>query len=239
MSNSVKAAYLGLDETDRSARRSSNYTDWPGFTVAAVAEMPTALSSGTGLYGEYYDNSILTNLKLKRIDATIDFTWGKGSPEPWIDKDTFSVRWTGTVEPKTYGSYTFSTSSDDGVRLWVNGRLLIDNWETEAVVRNQPPLSSCRPGRKYDSSWNIVDDPGDASISLLWSPPARNQGDHSHEPTLPAHPQYSASRRSVSPIAARELACPVNRRRPGSVSDRRNAPRCPGPLSCSAPRRHG
>jgi len=53
-----------------------------------------------------------------RIDPCIDFDWGEGTPDQSIGKDTYSVRWTGKVEPRYSETYTFYTVTDDGVRLW-------------------------------------------------------------------------------------------------------------------------
>lgn len=76
----------------------------------------------------YFNNADLTSPVLTRSDSTINFDWGKSSPATGVDPSTFSVRWTGHVKP-TYGeTYTFYTTADDGVRLWVNGQLLIDRW---------------------------------------------------------------------------------------------------------------
>ena len=85
----------------------------------------------TGLLGEYYDVSELTNptaLKMSRIDDNVNFNFGFESPDASIDQNTYSIRWTGYIRPTVSGSYTFKTLSDDGVRLTVDGKQLIDNW---------------------------------------------------------------------------------------------------------------
>jgi hypothetical protein len=80
------------------------------------------------LTGAYYDNQDLTNLKLTRIDSTVNFNWGNGAPDPAVASDTFSVRWTGSVLADAAETYTFYTITNDGARLWVDGQLIIDNW---------------------------------------------------------------------------------------------------------------
>jgi hypothetical protein len=92
-----------------------------------VGEATDAVTT-TGLQGQYYDNADFTNLKLTRVDPTINFNWGSGAPAYGMGADTFSVRWTGKIRPTTTETYTFATTSDDGVRLWVNGKLVIDDW---------------------------------------------------------------------------------------------------------------
>ena len=60
----------------------------------------------------------------------MDFNWGTGSPDPSIGADTFSVCWQGEVEPQYTETYTFYVYTDDGVKLWVDGQLLINDWGT-------------------------------------------------------------------------------------------------------------
>ena len=80
---------------------------------------------------EYYDNPRLQGpATLTRDDAGIDFDWGYGSPGPGIPHDGFSVRWSGTINLNA-GLYRFTTTTDDGVRLWVNGHNLIDQWHDQ------------------------------------------------------------------------------------------------------------
>jgi RNase P/RNase MRP subunit p29 len=77
--------------------------------------------------GEYYNHVNLTGAPKVRNDKKIDFDWGYGSPMKGINADNFSVRWTRRLdfEAKTY---RFHVRVDDGVRLWVDGQLLIDQW---------------------------------------------------------------------------------------------------------------
>jgi len=83
---------------------------------------------GATWQGEYYDNKNLSGTPaLVRSDGAIDFTWGAGSPDPAIPADNFSVRWTRALNFNA-GTYRFFTSTDDGVRLFVDGNLTIDEW---------------------------------------------------------------------------------------------------------------
>src|SRR5205814_9065651 len=68
---------------------------------------------GTGLTGEYFKDMTLTTRQLTRTDATVDFNWANGSPDPSLPADGFSVRWSGRVTARTGGAYTFYTVSDD------------------------------------------------------------------------------------------------------------------------------
>jgi hypothetical protein len=102
---------------------------------AAVARVSWAPVSGTpeGWRGEYYANRTLAGSPaLVRDDRAIDFDWGSGSPAAGLPSDTFSVRWTRTLRLEG-GSYRFTTTTDDGVRLWVVGHLLIDQWRLQSA----------------------------------------------------------------------------------------------------------
>jgi len=83
----------------------------------------------TGWRGEYYNNNYLGgDPALVRTDASINFDWGAGSPATGINADNFSVRWTRDIQFPATGTYTFSARVDDGVRVWVDGNLIIDKW---------------------------------------------------------------------------------------------------------------
>ncbi|NLG26556.1 MAG: hypothetical protein GX557_01510 [Chloroflexi bacterium] len=84
--------------------------------------------------GEYYANPILMDEPvLTRNDATIDFAWGDAAPAGVLPADQFSARWTRTaILPQ--GAYRFHASADDGVRVWVNDRIVIDEWHEGALA---------------------------------------------------------------------------------------------------------
>jgi hypothetical protein len=86
--------------------------------------------------GEYFANRTLSSSPaLVRQDRDIDFDWGNGSPDPAVPADNFSVRWTNTIRLER-GTYRFTTETDDGVRLFVNDRLVIDRWRTQSRTRH-------------------------------------------------------------------------------------------------------
>ena len=86
-------------------------------------------------HGQYFNNVTLSGAPaLVREDSEINFNWGSGSPAPGINADNFSVRWTGQFTFEA-GAYRFKATADDGVRLWVDGALIVDAW------REQPPTT--------------------------------------------------------------------------------------------------
>ncbi len=170
MTSEVKCGYyLGVE-----APCTISATEWPGFTIADISDPPTDNASGSGLYGEYFNNKDFTSRALSRIDSTVDFDWGSGSPDPSIGSDTFSVRWTGWVQAPSSGSYTFYTHSDDGVRLWVNNVLLIDNWTDPAATPDSGTIT-LSANEKYDIKLEFYENTGAAVIELYWSYPGQSK----------------------------------------------------------------
>ena len=129
--------------------------------------------TGTGFEAEYFPAKDLTGASVKRIDPTIDFSWpGSTSPAPAIPGDNFSVRWRGQVQPRTTDPVTFYTQSIDGVRLWVNGVLLIDNWTDHASVENSGTIA-LTAGQKVDVVMEYYNAVGSALAKLSWSSPSQ------------------------------------------------------------------
>jgi len=126
--------------------------------------------SGTGLRGEYFNGKDFRELKLTRIDPVIDFSWST-SPCKGVAKDAFSVRWTGRVEAERSELYTFHTLADDGARLWVDGRLIVNDWRSHAPEEHGGSIR-LEAGRRYDIRLEFFDDVSGAHVQLLWSSPS-------------------------------------------------------------------
>ena len=133
---------------------------------------PGAGGSGTGLRGTYFNNKTLTAPSaLTRTDATVNFDWGTGSYSSGQPTDNFSARWDGQVQATVSGNYTFATTSDDGVRLYVNGALVINNWTDHAPTTNTSASIALTAGQKYDIKMEYYENGGGAVAKLLWTPP--------------------------------------------------------------------
>lgn len=144
-----------------------------GSGVPSIGSWIQITSGGTGgLNGEYYDAINFTQRKLTRTDATVNFDWGSGSPDPLIGADTFSVRWTGQVQPQFSETCTFYTRTDDGVRLWMNGSLIIDKWIDQAPTEWSGTIS-LTGGTKYNLQMEYYENGGGAVAQLSWSSPSQ------------------------------------------------------------------
>ncbi len=136
---------------------------------------PPPPGSGAGVTGEYYDDIDFTGFAFVRTDARVDFAWGAGAPAAGMGADGFSVRWTGRLQPLYSQTYTLFTNSDDGVRLRVNGQLLIDNWTDHGPTEDSATIA-LTAGQLYDFTLEYYDNTGGAVIQLLWSSASQAKG---------------------------------------------------------------
>jgi ferric-dicitrate binding protein FerR (iron transport regulator) len=106
--------------------------------LATTSIQVIARDHGCGLLASYHDGSSFEHLSLVRIDPTVDFDWHDQAPDQRVEREHFSVRWSGDIEPLFSETYRFKVASDDGARLWIDGRLVIDNWHIQSVDYARP-----------------------------------------------------------------------------------------------------
>ncbi len=149
-------------------------------TASASFLDTSASANGTGLLGQYWADTTSsafispgfdTTPTLTRIDPTIDFDWTVTPPASDVGLNTFVVRWIGTVEARYNETYTFSTTTEDGVILRINGQTLINEW------MDQPPTtwSGSIPmlaQQRYNIEMDYFQDGGSAQAHLFWSSPS-------------------------------------------------------------------
>ncbi|MBL8018514.1 MAG: VCBS repeat-containing protein, partial [Leptospirales bacterium] len=127
------------------------------------------------LRAEFYAGKQFEELKLTRQDAQIDFAWGYEAAASSVPADKFSVRWTGQLRVERGGEYVFYTQTDDGVRLTVDGRLVVDRWQDMGTTEFSGKIN-LSPGRTYDVKVEYYDAGGAAEARLLWSGPGQAKG---------------------------------------------------------------
>lgn len=124
-----------------------------------------------GLSGAYFPTATLTGTPVTRVDTQIDMYWGTGGPPlAGIGVDNFSVRWTGFVTATSSATYTFFTQSDDGVRLWVGGTQLVNQWVGQAETEHSGTIALVA-GEATAITLEYFEGGGDAVVRLLWSTP--------------------------------------------------------------------
>jgi len=144
--------------------------DIGGGLLRPIEEEYFSIVEGTnkrGMKGEYFSNMNLSGKPvLTRIDSVIDFNFGTKSPALGIPEDQFSVRWSGKIIPPDT-IYHIGTSCDDGTRLYLNGKLIIDDW----TEHGEKPISAevkLIPGKEYDIVLEYFDNTLGATARLTW-----------------------------------------------------------------------
>ena len=114
------------------------YYENGGGAVAKVSWQLDQPSCSTGQFSaQYYANMTLSSTPvLQRCEAAINHNWGSGSPATSVPADRFSTRWTGT-HSFAAGTYEFTATADDGIRVWVDGVPLIDSWRDQGPTTYQ------------------------------------------------------------------------------------------------------
>jgi beta-glucosidase len=123
-----------------------------------------------GLKGEYYDNSTLTGKPvLTRVDEEMEFGWALYSPDPEkMTFDNYSAVWTGKIKSPVSGKYNIGITANDGYRVYINGKLLVDNWRKVSFGTHTAPFN-WEKGKEYDIKVEYFEPAGNARFQLVWN----------------------------------------------------------------------
>lgn len=149
----------------------------PGWVNSAIVSAgflnSSAVGTGSGLLGQYWSNHLSSAPytgapTLTRTDVVVNFNWGSGGPDPNVGVDHFTVKWTGSLEPQFDDTYTLFTTTDDGTRLFINGRQIINQWVDQAATEVSGTIS-LRAQQRYNIEMDYYENGGQASATLAWS----------------------------------------------------------------------
>lgn len=127
-----------------------------------------SFGNGDGLTAQYYNGMAFDSLYFTRTDKKVEFDWGEGTPGGGLGVDHYSIRWTGQIEPRYSGEYTFYLTSDNGRRLWIDNQLVIDKWLNDWDIEYSGNIT-LTAGQKYDIKIEYYEDFGGANIRFRWS----------------------------------------------------------------------
>jgi alpha-D-xyloside xylohydrolase len=136
---------------------------------ASAFEAPDGAAGA--LQGDYFADKTLTRRVATRKDAAVDFDWGQSAPLPEAPPDQFGVRWTGRLRAPETGEYDLATVADDGVRLWLDGKLVIDDW-TQHAPEYRAGRITLEAGKQYEFKLEYFDEILGASVKLRWTLPS-------------------------------------------------------------------
>jgi beta-glucosidase len=150
--NNVKIQYVAFSSVLKSAAENSVF-----YSRTAV-----------GLQAAYFKNDSLGGTPdFTRIEKTVDHHWDKAPDVAGFAGDHFSVRWTGSIKPTKTDNYKFTVRGDDGYRLWVNDKLILDEWHDQAALTRSKILS-LEADKSYDIKLEYFENAGNADITLAW-----------------------------------------------------------------------
>jgi PA14 domain len=175
--------------------------------------MQNLMANGTGLKAQYFNSLDLSanSLAIERVESSINFNWGMRSPASSVRTDNFSARWTGQIEVPSSGTFTFTTRSDDGIRVWVNGQRLINAWNDHAPRFDRGSIS-LQAGQKYDIKVEYYERSGGAVAELYWSGPNLSQQ------IIPAKYLYSNQSTTTISVVLDDMTLPHEGRPSGVPS---------------------
>jgi hypothetical protein len=142
----------------------------------------TVTKPGGGLKAEYFNNRDLSgDPVLTRVDPGVDFSWGFGSvpgensPDPSINVDNFSARWSGELEVDFTDTYTFHITANNGFRLWLDGELIIDFWDSPTTYSRESEPIELVGGDIHSIQMEYFEGLETANAQLFWESTKRPQ----------------------------------------------------------------
>jgi len=135
------------------------------YPAVSVALAPRGIAGQHGFLGSYYQNRFFYGDAVLAVDSKLDFAAVK-PPSEFADRN-FSVRWTGQLEPMHTEEYTFKAETDEGVRLWVGGRLVV-NQLSNRTLQTFTGTAPLERGKRYNMRLESVHRTGGGRLKAAW-----------------------------------------------------------------------
>lgn len=189
----------------------STITRYVPFTVPSGPSQPSCNEIGKdGFHGCYYAGTNFEDLVFTRFDKDIQFNFGNGSPDSRIPQDNFSIRWRGDFTFSEAGTYRFTARADDGVRVSVNGKRIINEWQNQAATTFNANVELTKGTHRVEVEY--YEAYSSAEITVSWQRTSSGGGGLVQDPTptLPSDATYGARevRRSKQPSAGDTFVSP-------------------------------
>lgn len=151
-----------------------NYAPWvssqDGYELIDKSYFPN------GLTAKYFTSNDLKGTYKERIDDWVNFEPANQAPDPFLPKSPISIQWQGDLCPNISGKYTIGFKTDDGCRLYIDDKLVIDSWRTRSAETDQIELE-LKAGQKYKIVAEYFDTGGEAVAKLYWKIPDKEKKD--------------------------------------------------------------
>ena len=143
--------------------------------VPGLSLYTSAAKTQHGLKAEYFSNTKLEGEPvLRRTDAAVNFVWGFGGVSPRL-KDNYSVRWTGMLAPQESGDYLLGFTGQDGYRVWVDGKPLVEDWTPHRPATTESAPIHLERGKMYSLRIEYFQTVRSAEARLVWGRPGRQE----------------------------------------------------------------
>jgi outer membrane protein OmpA-like peptidoglycan-associated protein len=146
--------------------------------LSRTVDDPDKMPRATGLKAEYYNGTHFEEKLITRTEAQVNYQW---SGKPWLpglEELSFSARWTGVLYAPAEGTYTLIARVDDGIRLWLGGQLLIDEWHGQSVTTYRR-IVRMKAGKYYNLKIEYFNHYGPGAMQLFWETPETATGSSS------------------------------------------------------------
>jgi PKD repeat protein/glucose/arabinose dehydrogenase len=144
-------------------------TTWNSGVETSIVPNSTTVQLGC-LKGTYFNNTSLSGTVQTRAESGINYAWGTAAPMSGVNADNFSVRWEGSLIPPKSGTYTFTITADNGVRLWVNNTQIINKWFDQNTATYSATISLSQ-NQNVPIRLEYYSKTGSATAKLSWTIP--------------------------------------------------------------------
>lgn len=142
----------------------------PSSNTTYTAQFDDVTPPGNGLLGTYFTHDNFSGITVQRIDPEINFDWEIHEPADGITPEYYSAHWTGKIYIPITGDYTFYTTTDDGVRLWIDDTKIIDKWQDQSATEHQG-MMTLEGGKNYSLRMDYYNAPWVGSAKFAWEGP--------------------------------------------------------------------
>ncbi|WP_158622156.1 PA14 domain-containing protein [Corallococcus sp. CA047B] len=145
-----------------------NVTIWNEGDAVCTPEVP---EGQPGVKAEYFTSEFLYNRAVVRREDFVGTFWSATAPVSGVPADRWSARWSATLTAPTSGTYTLRTSTEDGVRLWLDGSLLVDDWMEAEGGQTHDVSVVLTANSPHALVMEFFEGHGNAHARLSWSGP--------------------------------------------------------------------
>jgi len=137
--------------------------------LSLITDENLQVDGSAGIKGEYFNNKNFEGQPvLTRIDKKIDLVWDGSGIAPGVNTQDISIRWTGVLTVKESAKYQLAFSGDDGYRVWLNQKLILEEWKDQAPNTTFETID-LKAGEKYDLKIEYYQGGGGAAAQLKWA----------------------------------------------------------------------